>query len=233
MPANISEDRVAVERYLAQRIPPPLPARVAGRIGSRLIVSAPWLWPLLRRPTRRLWNRMARRWDQAIKPDSPDHLAPLDRACECLDVPPSRVLDIGIGTGAGALMLARRFPDAQVVGVDISDVMVRAALAKRSADLTDRVDFAVVDGASLPYEPGTFDLVTQCNMPPFIAEVARVLRPGGSHVIADSLGSGTPSFTPRRILRRAVERCGLQTIADGRAGAGTFFVARKPGGVMR
>ena len=125
-------------------------------------------------------------------------------------------------------MLARRFPDAQVVGVDISDVMVRAALAKRPADLIDHVDFAVVDGASLPYGAGTFDLVTQCNMPPFVAEVARVLRPGGSLVVADSLGSGTPSFTRRRILRRAIERCGLQTIADSHAGAGTFFVARKP-----
>jgi ubiquinone/menaquinone biosynthesis C-methylase UbiE len=135
-------------------------------------------------------------------------------------------MELGTGTGAGATALARRFSDAQVVGVDLSEQMVATAQRKRPDDLSQRLEFRVGDARSLPFEAGHFDLISQLNMPPFLDEVVRLLAPGGYVVVADSLGAGTPSHVPERVLRRGFERRGLAVVASGRAGAGTFMVAR-------
>lgn len=227
------EQELARQRYLEGRELPPAPVRLVGRAASRLIVSAPRLWPLIRRPTEALWDRLAHRWDQRIQPDSPEHLAPLAAACESLESAPGRILEIGTGTGAGAVMLARRFTDAEVLGIDISAVMVDVARAKLPAELADRVKFAVGDAASLPEQTGSFDLVAQLNMPPFIEPVVSALASGGHVLIADSLGEATPSHVPERVLRKGFERRGLQFVASGSAGAGTFLVARLPSAVLR
>src|SRR6266540_7373037 len=166
-----NEQRLAQERYFEGRELPPLPVRLLGRAGSRLIVSAPRLWPLIRRPNEALWNRIAGSWDERIQPDSPEHLAPLHAAVEHVAGMPRRILELGTGTGAGAIDLARRFGDAEVLGVDVSEAMAAAARAKRPDELEGQLEFAVADAASLPYEDGTFDLVAQLNMPPFLDEV--------------------------------------------------------------
>lgn len=207
---------------------PPLPIRVIARASSAAIARAPFLWPLLRRPTERFWEGMAGRWDDRVRPDRAEHLAPLAAAAERLDPPPRRILELGTGTGAGALMLARRFPGAQVVGADLSEAMIRQATAKRPEDLAGRLEFAAADAAALPYEDGAFDLVCQLNMPLFADEVARVLAPGGHVVIASSSGARTPYFTPNRVLARSFARRGLQVLPGGTSGDGTYFLARRP-----
>ena len=63
-------------------------------------------------------------------------------------------------------------------------------------------------------------------MPPFFAEIARVLRPAGHAVIAASWGEATPFYTPESVLRRGFERRGLETVESGGAADGTYFVAR-------
>ena len=65
-------------------------------------------------------------------------------------------------------------------------------------------------------------------MPPFFGEIARVLRPGGSAVVASSWGERTPFYTPDAVLRRGFRRQGLEEIASGEAVRGTYFVARRP-----
>ena len=63
-------------------------------------------------------------------------------------------------------------------------------------------------------------------MPPFFAEIARVLRPGG-HVIAVATGgSATPFYTPERVLERGFRRRGIDRADAGHAGRGTFFIGR-------
>ena len=227
MRANRTTTAEAQSAYADDRQMPSAFVRLTGRVGSELIVRAPWLWPLLRRPAKRIWERMAGEWDATIKPDREDHLAPLVAACDHLDAPPVNVLEIGAGTGAGATMLARRFPEARIIGVDLSEAMVSAANAKREESLRARLQFEVADGAALDYPDKSFDLITQLNMPPFLDEVTRLLRPGGSIVIADSLGPATPSYTSERLLQRAFQRRGLRTISTGRAGAGTFILAQR------
>ena len=206
---------------------PPLPVRAIARGMSAAIARAPVLWPVLRRPTRAFWERTADRWDQRIRPDSAEHLAPLAAGCDRLEREPGRILELGTGTGAGALMLARRFPGAEVRGVDISEAMVRQAERKAPAELEGRVRFEVSDAGSLPFERGTFDLVCQLNLPLYADEIVRVLAPGGNVLIASSRGPSTPYYTPDRVLRRRFERHGLETLPGGRAGDGTYFLARR------
>jgi ubiquinone/menaquinone biosynthesis C-methylase UbiE len=212
-----------------ERDRPPLLLRLLGQAVSVAIARVPGSWPLLRRATRRFWDRNAAHWDERIKPERPEHLAPLAAACDRLDRQPDAILELGTGTGAGALLLAGRFPDAEVHAVDISEAMVAAAGAKLPAELADRVHFTVADASSLPYEDGRFDLVVQLNMPTYFDEVARVLQPGGHVIVASSLGAATPYYTPERLLLRRFSQRGLDAIAAGAAGVGTYFLARRRG----
>ena len=55
-------------------------------------------------------------------------------------------------------------------------------------------------------------------MPPFFAEIARVLRPGGHVVVAATRGSATPFYTPDSVLRRGFRRRGLEEVESGHRG---------------
>ncbi|HET8928242.1 MAG TPA: class I SAM-dependent methyltransferase, partial [Microbacterium sp.] len=64
----------------------------------------------------------------------------LDRAAPALDGPVRTVLDLGSGTGAGAVALARRFPEAQVHCLDSSaELLDRLTTAVAAAGVVDRV----------------------------------------------------------------------------------------------
>ena len=101
--------------------------------------------------------------------------------------PGQRALDLACGTGDIALEIARE--GAVVVGLDITPRMIQLARAKRPAGETH---FLVGDMMSLPFPDRSFDLVTAGygirNVPsigPAIAEIHRVLRPGGRVVSLD------------------------------------------------
>jgi len=206
---------------------PPTRVRLIGRAVNASVARAPWLWPLLRRPTAGYFDERAIDWDERTGAPGAEHLAPLAVAVTKIDRRPERALDIGTGTGVAALFLAREYPRASVRGVDISDEMIRLAKAKVGLDPEGRVAFRVADAAALPYEDGSFDLVTQLNMPPFFAEIARVLRHDGHAIVAASAGDRTPFFTPDAVLRRGFERNGMVEVKADRVGGGSYFVARK------
>ena len=65
-------------------------------------------------------------------------------------------------------------------------------------------------------------------MPPFIGEVARVLRPGGHVVVASSWGEATPFYTPKAVLDWGFAKRGIEPAAAGEAVSGTYWVGRKP-----
>jgi ubiquinone/menaquinone biosynthesis C-methylase UbiE len=205
---------------------PPLPIRAAGRATTWIVARFPALWPLVRWPTRKFFDRAARGWDKRISP-IPGHLTALEAGLDRLNRPPERTLDVGTGTGVAALLLARRFPRAHVVGIDISEPMIRLARAKLDGELATRVEFAVADAAVLPFDASSFDLVAQVSVPVFFDEIARVLQPGGHAVIVNSIGQATPTYLPGELLEKGFARRGLESIAAGRAGAGTYLVAVK------
>jgi SAM-dependent methyltransferase len=210
------------------RRPPPAWVRVVGRALNGTIARAPWLWPVMRPALRRFFDDAAVGWDERTQAGSVDHLAAFAAACARVEPAPERVLELGTGTGAGALFLAREFPRASVRGVDLSEPMVRAAQAKVGLDPDGRIAFRVADAARLPYGDESFDLVAQLNMSPFFAETARVLRPGGHVIVAASWGEATPFYTPDAVLERGFRRRGIERVAAGEAGGGAWFLARKP-----
>ncbi len=100
-------------------------------------------------------------------------------------IPGAWVLDVATGTGLVARDLARR--NVRVVGLDQSPAMVsRGAAVARERDLSDRVRFVLGQAQALPFGPETFDALTFTYLLRYvddpastIAELVRVLRPGG------------------------------------------------------
>lgn len=206
--------------------PPPTRIRLTGRALNTAVARAPWLWPLLKHPMRRYFDRSAPGWDERTGAGSVDHLAGLAAAVTRVSPRPERVLDIGTGTGEAALFLTREYPTASVRGVDLSEEMIRIAKAKVGLDPQGRVSFKVADASDLPYDEDSFDLVTQVNMPPFFTEIARVLRPGGHLIVVASSGAATPFYTPPAVLERGLARHRIETVETGASGRGTWLVAR-------
>jgi ubiquinone/menaquinone biosynthesis C-methylase UbiE len=104
--------------------------------------------------------------------------------------PPARVADIGCGEGWSTIALARAYPQAQVVGVDLDGPSIDAARANaRNESMADEVEFVHGDAAELD---DTFDLALiieavhdMSNPVPVLAMVRRSLAPGGSLVVVD------------------------------------------------
>jgi len=203
--------------------------RAVGRAMNALVARAPATWPLLRAPMRSFFDRQADGWDERTGAGSAEHLAPLAAALLVVRPPPERALELGTGTGTGALLIAREFPLARVRGVDLSEEMIRLARRRIGLDPDGRVAFKLADASSLPYKDDSFDLVAQLNMPPFFRETARVLRPGGHAIVAASWGAATPFYTPPAVLERGFRRRGLEAVESGEAAEGTFTVMRAPG----
>ena len=158
---------------------------------------------------------------------SADAFASLEAALDSLPQPPGRALDLGTGTGLAAFAVARHFPDAEVVGADLSEAMVAQAQADTPPELAGRVRFQAADAAQLPFEEGAFELVVLANMIPFFDELERVVSPGGHVVFMFSAGPETPIWVPPERLRKELESRGFSDFADFEAGAGTALLARK------
>jgi arsenite methyltransferase len=105
-----------------------------------------------------------------------------------------RLLDVASGTGESAILAAREF-GCVAAGVDYSADLIR--IAQSSADaagLCDRVGFVEGDAEGLPFADSSFDVaLCECSLCTFpdkeraLAELGRVLRPGGRVAIADVL----------------------------------------------
>jgi demethylmenaquinone methyltransferase/2-methoxy-6-polyprenyl-1,4-benzoquinol methylase len=105
-----------------------------------------------------------------------------------------RVLDLGTGTGDLAAELCRR--GATVVGADFSAAMLHAARSKypdAAGEPAGRsLQWVLADGLRLPFRAETFDCLTNAfvlrnlaDLRAGLAEMARVLRPGGRLVCLD------------------------------------------------
>jgi ubiquinone/menaquinone biosynthesis C-methylase UbiE len=157
-------------------------------------------------------------------------LTPLAAAALRIAPVPERVLEIECGDGDGALFLAREFPAARVRGVDRAEDHVRAATARVGLDPEGRVAFKRGHPGSLPYPDDFFDLVVEIDGRPAAAEVARVLRSGGHLILVRSLGPDALPGLGGWLLRRRLDRRGIELLESSPAGDGSFSVGRLRGG---
>jgi demethylmenaquinone methyltransferase / 2-methoxy-6-polyprenyl-1,4-benzoquinol methylase len=116
-----------------------------------------------------------------------------ERAVDRAEVGPGTdALDVCCGTGDLALALRRRIgPDGRVVGCDFSEPMLQLAREK-SGEEGLAVEFGWADALDLPYGDESFDAVTVgfgarnlADLERGLAEMVRVLRPGGRLVILE------------------------------------------------
>lgn len=130
-------------------------------------------------------------WGNGPYERMPRHYQPLlDHLVQAAAVGPGeRVLDVGTGTGALAVRLARE--GAVVTGVDLAPALVDTARRLAAAEGVD-VDYQVGDAEDLPYVDACFDVVTSSVGAIFApdhrrvaAELARVCRPGGRLVLGN------------------------------------------------
>ncbi|HZC28661.1 MAG TPA: methyltransferase domain-containing protein [Gaiellaceae bacterium] len=194
------------------------------RLTTNAVVAYPTMWRVFRPLMRRQFDSIAPRWDAMRTPDA---FAVLEPSLTALPAPPSRVLDLGTGTGKAAFAIARRFPEADVVGIDLAPEMIREAQRLTPPELAERVRFQVGDASSLPFGDESFDLVSLANMIPFFDELARVVRAEGHVLLTFSGGAATPIYVPFDRLRDKLGARGFTDFAAFEAAEGTALLARK------
>ena len=118
-----------------------------------------------------------------MAPGGPGSVA---KMLEDLDTNGRRILDIGCGIGGPAREMAIAH-GAEVVGIDLeAPLLERATDDAEKAGLGERCQFRQVEVGALPFDDETFDIVTSAgaltqtwDKPAMLAEISRVLRPGG------------------------------------------------------
>ena len=193
------------------------------RLVTDTVVRRPLLWRIFRRPLRSMFDGLAPTWETRI---GPHHLWALDLALEGVS-PPSHVLDLGTGTGVVALALAERYPEAEVVGIDLSPGMIEEAHRQLPSELAGRVRFEVGDASALDRPDGEFDLVVLSNMIPFADELARIVEPRGLLVLSFSRGAETPIYVAPERLRQELGSRGFTEFAEFSAEPATAFRAKR------
>ena len=106
---------------------------------------------------------------------------------------PKRILDVATGTGDLAINLAKTDAE-EIIGLDISAGMLSVGKEKVAAkNLDDRIKMVQGDSENLPFEDDYFDAITVAfgirnfeTLEKGLAEILRVLKPGGIFVILET-----------------------------------------------
>lgn len=131
-----------------------------------------------------------------------------------------RLLDVGCGVGLPALRLAERTA-AHVVGISNNEEQIIDARGRaREAGVSDRVLFEFGDGVDLVFPDASFDTVwafeslMHMNRERALAEIMRVLRPGGRLVATDLLRAGPMDPADEELVRAHLKAMSASPLLD-------------------
>lgn len=166
---------------------------------------------------RRYWDRHSKTYDREMR--FFDRVLFRDTRSWICEQVSGEVLEVAVGTG---LNLEHYPSDIRLTGIELSQEML--AIARRRADDLDcHVELRVGDAEALDFPSATFDTVvctfSLCAIPDHrkaLAEMTRVLRPGGVLLLADHVASSL------RVLRASQRVLELVTIPLG----GEHFLRR-------
>jgi ubiquinone/menaquinone biosynthesis C-methylase UbiE len=127
------------------------------------------------------------------------------------------ILDVGCGGGATVSRLADIASRGRVCGVDYSDGSVAVSRRKNAALIAaGRVDIRKASVSQLPFDAGTFDLVTAIethyywpNLPASMREIRRVLKPGGTLMILAESYRGSRFDALQRVVMKPLKSAHL------------------------
>jgi ubiquinone/menaquinone biosynthesis C-methylase UbiE len=149
--------------------------------------------------------------------------ASLGRLVELVKPEPHwRVLDVATAAGHTAFAFAPHV--AHVVASDITPEMLAEAAKLAAERGIANVETRPADAEALPFEERSFELVT-CRIAPhhfpdvaaFVAEVARVLKPGGTFALVDNVSpdaTTAPGFSPRELKDAAITYNAFEKLRD-------------------
>ena len=165
--------------------------------------------PIDRAKVRRSFTRAAASYDQAdvLQTEVRDRL--LERL-QWIQLQPRRILDLGTGTGRALAGLAARYPDAEIIGLDLTPAMLRVAAGRPETGAGRAPLFVCADAARLPFPDQSIDLVFSSlvlhwspALDEVLAEVQRVLRHPGLFTFTTP---GPESYRELRAAWRAVDQ---------------------------
>ena len=139
--------------------------------------------------------------------------------------PSSIVLEVGCGTGAQTVTLARKSPDARIISVDISAHSLEQAKARAHAAGITNVRFMQADIFAMPFAVECFDHVFICFVLEHLSRVSdallqlgELLKPGGSITVIEG-DHGSAYFHPDNAAARRAIDClvELQRMSGGNA----------------
>jgi phosphoethanolamine N-methyltransferase len=184
-----------------------------------------------------------------LSPGGPEEV---ERIVAGIEVRNKRILDIGCGIGGIDFLLLEKHGAAEVTGIDVEETVLEQAREQaRERGLAGRARFIKVKAGPLPFESNQFDMVFskdaivhEPDKHALMAEVARVLKPGGWFAASDWLigHDGEPSpemsayieaeglnfgMASQSRYRDAMERAGLTDIGIRSRNAWYRGVARE------
>ena len=149
--------------------------------------------------------------------------ASLSRLVELVQ-PKSTWQALDVATGAGHTALAFAPHVARVIASDLTAEMLVEAAKLAKAKGFANMDTAPADAEALPFEDARFDLVT-CriaahhfpDVPRFVVEVGRVLKPGGTFALVDNISPdalSTPGFSEADLADAAASYNAFEKLRD-------------------
>jgi ubiquinone/menaquinone biosynthesis C-methylase UbiE len=161
------------------------------------------------------------------------------------------VLDVGCGSGWASRVMAEKANAGRVVGIDISDEMVRVARA--SSHAFDNIEYRVATAEKLPFADAEFthafsmeSLYYYADISQALTEIRRVLKSGGLFVsVVDLYRENRPSHqwieqlkVPVQLLsvaeyRSLLEKAGFTNVTDQRLYDPTPVPANYSGGSFK